>query len=564
MQVLNVLLSAKLKILAAILFDKKIKYLLRNLTMFTVLFLVIIASYLFFYRLIFSYLVNIEDIGFLLIDRLVSIGYLVFFFLLIVSSFVMASGSLFKSKETEYLFSTPVTVIKLFTSKFFDIVIFSSWAILIMALPILYSYAKVRDFGTLEYALTGILVLFPFILIAVSIGTILAIITKLAARMININTLVLISVLAFAGFVYLVVGFSQPTQYQINFQEDYRALNLFINNFHLNSNPFIPNYWFIQSLRALVYHEYYEFFVYAASLLTTAGFFLSLLYYFVDRIYFKTWLSSDEQTKSIRAKRLVKVKSRKGFFSRPTGNQTRILLNKDILLFLREPSQWSQLFIILILLALYFINLRFIPEDIEIEQWRTILFIMNFGFCGFILATLAVRFVYPLISLEGDSIWVLGSSPLSTSTLFREKFLFSFVAFFIIAESIGLISSNLLNIEGLYRTLTFGGIFLMSITLSCLSVGLGAAFPDFSEHNPSKIVSSPGGILTVVISLIYIGIMMAMLAVPAYKYTHYLVAGGIFPQKELIISIVIVFVVNAFMIFVPLQLGARSFAQREF
>ena len=49
MQVLKVLLSAKLKILTAILFDKKIKYLLRNLTMFAALFLMIIASYLFFY-----------------------------------------------------------------------------------------------------------------------------------------------------------------------------------------------------------------------------------------------------------------------------------------------------------------------------------------------------------------------------------------------------------------------------------------------------------------------------------------------------------------------------------
>jgi len=561
MQIIKILLSVKLKILAAILFDKRPKYLLRNLAMFFTLIVMVFASYKFFYNVIFKYVVVIEDIGYLLIDRLVAVGFLVFFFLLTVSSLVTSLGSLFRSKETEYLFSTPVSISKLFTSKFFDIVIFSSWAILIMALPILYSYAKVRDFGTLEYVLTGIVVLFPFVIISACIGTFLAILIKYASKHFSSRALVLIAIVGFIGFIYMVITLSQPTQLQIQFQEDFRALNFFINNFQLSSNPFIPNYWFIQCLRALVFHDYYEFLLYAAALITTAALFLSFLYYSVDRIYFATWLSSFGQTMS---QQLPQVKSRTGFFSRPASSQERALLNKDILLFLREPAQWAQLWLIIILLALYFINLHFIPEDIEIEQWRTILFIMNFGFCGFVLATLVVRFIYPSISLEGDSFWVLGSSPLSTATLFREKFISFFVAFFVIAEAIGLIASSLLNLEILYQTLTFGGIFLMSIALSCLAVGFGAAFPDFSECNPSKIVSSPGGILTVVISLIYIGFMIAMLAIPVYKYTQYLVEGGTFPQNELIISVVFVFLINAIVIIVPLQMGAKSFAMREF
>ncbi|MFC1560983.1 hypothetical protein ACFL4V_00745 [Candidatus Latescibacterota bacterium] len=532
--------------------------------MFIVLFALILLSYIFFYYLIFKYVVIVEDIGHLLIDRLVSVGFLIFFFLLIVSSFVTSLGSLFRSEETEYLFSTPVSVKDLFTSKYFDIVIFSSWAILIMALPILYSYAKVKDFGTLEYALAGIVVLFPFILIATSIGTLLALLGKLASKYIRLKTLIICSAAGFSLFVYLVFAFSQPTQLEIQFTEDFRALNLFINNFNLNSNPFTPNFWFIQCLRALVLHDYSEFILYALALISSALFLLSLLYFYVDSLYFKTWLISIEQSKAFKQKEITPVQSKAGFLSRPKKTQTSALLNKDILIFLREPSQWAQLLLIFALLALYFINLRYIPEDIEIEHWRTILFIMNFVFCSFVLATLAVRFVYPSISLEGDSFWVLGSSPLSTATLFREKFIFSFVAFFVIAESVGFVSSSLLKIEGLYRTLTFGGIFLMSITLSCIAVGLGATFPDFSERNPSKIVSSPGGILTILISLIYIGFMMTMLAIPAYKYTQYLVVGGIFPRIELVISIIFISLINVIMIIVPLLMGAKSFTQREF
>ena len=291
---------------------------------------------------------------------------------------------------------------------------------------------------------------------------------------------------------------------------------------------------------------------------------MTLLYTFVEKIYFETWLASLEQEVSDTSGKAVSTRSRRGFFSGPAHNQGRALLNKDILIFFREPGQWAQLLLILALLALYFINLSFLPKDIEIEQWRTILFIMNFGFCGFVLATMAVRFVYPSISLEGDSFWVLGSSPISTATLFREKFLSSFVSFFVFAETIGFVSSALLKIERLYRLLTFGGILLMSITLSCLAIGFGAAFPDFSERNPSKIVSSPGGILTVLVSLVYIGIMLVMLTIPAYKYTMYLVAGGVFPMNELIVSVLVVIVINAVLIVLPLRFGAQSFIRREF
>ena len=76
MQMLKVLLSAKLKILAAILFDKRAKYILRNSAMLFVLLVMIIASYMFFYNVIFKYVIVIEDIGYLLIDRFVAIGFL--------------------------------------------------------------------------------------------------------------------------------------------------------------------------------------------------------------------------------------------------------------------------------------------------------------------------------------------------------------------------------------------------------------------------------------------------------------------------------------------------------
>ena len=73
------------------------------------------------------------------------------------------------------------------------------------------------------------------------------------------------------------------------------------------------------------------------------------------------------------------------------------------------------------------------------------------------------------------------------------------------------------GMRDMYQLMTTGGIFLMSMTLACLAVGFGAAFPDFTDRNPSRIATSPGGLLTIVVSLVYIGAMMLLLAIPAMK-----------------------------------------------
>ncbi|MFC1528531.1 hypothetical protein ACFL5B_01335 [Candidatus Latescibacterota bacterium] len=564
MTLLRILIINKYKMFRAILSDNSIYAQIRNVSMFIVLGAMLYASYLFFHNLVFRYIINLEEIGFLLIERLVSVGFLAFFFMLIISSFITALATLFRSTETEYLFSTPIPELILFTGKYIDILVYSSWAILIMAFPILYSYAKVHNFGAIEYVLTGILVLFPFIIIASALGTLIALLAGYVSKRLRLRTFLIISGLVFFALVYSIIHFSKPTQLIIPFTEDFRSLNLFINNFQASSHPFTPNYWLIQCLHALIHNDYMTFSLYVSAMISSGVFFLALLYAVADRIFFTTWLISNEETMTEKRKRMGTIQAGTGFLLKPTKSQIRALLNKDVLIFIREPRQWAQLFLLLALVAVYFVNLRFIPEEIEIEQWRTIISIMNFAFCGFVLATLAVRFVYPSISMEGDSIWVLGSAPLSARMLFREKLWSSFIVFFIITEIIGFISGFMLKLEGLYQLLTIVGIFLMSLALSSLAVGFGAAFPDFSERNPSRIASSPGGILTIVVSMFYIGLMMIIIAIPSYTYTIYLIEGGDFPRNMIIISSISALVLNAITILIPLRMGAQSLSGREY
>lgn len=562
MQTAWVLIRIKLAILAAILFDTHKNYLARNIAMGLTLAVLVGGSYYFFRYLIFGYVIVIEDIGQLLIDRVVAVGFLIFFFLLVVSSLVTSLSALYRTRETEYLFSTPLSVYVLFAGKFVDIVAFSSWSILIMALPILASYAQVRAFSVYDYAVAGIIILLPYVLAAASIGAILAILFRYFIKRLHPFILAAAGVILFAGLLTALAVFSGPTRFQVQFTEDFRALNLFINNFNLNTNPFLPNYWLVQGLAGLAEHSWRTVLLYAGALVTTAIFALSLLTLTVERLYFRTWLTSLEARRTDST--TVSSVSSAGLLVTPPRSQEQALLAKDMLLFIREPAQWSQLILLLVLLGLYFTNLTFIPGDIDLPQWRTILFLMNLSICGLVMATLAVRFVFPAISLEGDSFWVLASSPVSTSTIFREKFIISFIVFFITAQIIGIISSYLLALEYLYRLITFIAILFMSFTLSSLAVGFGAAFPDFSERNPGKIVSTPGGVLTVTVSLAYVAAMVALTAFPAIRYTTYLVSGGAFPVRALAISSALAVCLNAVFTVWPLYMGSRVFTKREF
>jgi ABC-2 type transport system permease protein len=562
MQTLSTLLACKGKLWMTVLTDRSRDALARTISTAVVLLALLYTAYRLFYDIIFSYVASLRDIGFLLIDRLVSTGFMAFFLMLVISSFVAAIAIMFRSDETEYLFSTPVSELELFTSKYIDTAASSSWAVMVMAIPILVAYARVRGFGILEYILAGLFLLLPFILIATALGTMLALTAVSLSRRVSLRKLILAGGAAFIGFIYLFVKLSRPTELQIPFNEDFRALNLFINNFHLSSYPFAPNFWLVQGLGSLVKHDAGNFLLYAAALLSTAAFVTAGLYALGQAEFYSAWLASLEE--SARRTDAGVFFPRKVLTLSPSRGQIHNLLNKDALLFLRDPSQWAQFSLILILLGVYFFNLRLVPANLEMEQWRTIVAVINLGFSGFILATLAVRFIFPSISLEGGSFWVIVSAPLSVSTLFREKFWLSLCLFLLIAEPIAILSGVMLHLDGLYLVMTVGGIFLMSITLSCLAVGLGAAFPSFAESTPSRIASSPGGVLTIITALAYVGLMTALIAVPLYAYTGYLVSGGAFPRIPVIVCSALAVLLNGVLTVASLRMGSISLARREF
>jgi ABC-2 type transport system permease protein len=424
----------------------------------------------------------------------------------------------------------------------------------------------VRQFAPWEYIFEFFLVLVPFVIIPGCMGVALAMFMFLISRRVSPRTLLvwLVPILVIGITAYFKVG--QPSSLAFNVISDFRVLNSYLGSMGVTSFPFLPSFWISETLRLLSNGAGNQLLIYVLALVSTAILALNFLFALADRFYYRSWLASMEYGSGLPAKVAVRRRT-PSFFRLPNWlpSDFRAVLSKDLKLFRREPAQWAQFSILLVLLIIYLLNLKYFPTEMKDSFWRTLIGFTNFAFSGFILATLSVRFVFPNISLEGRSFWVIVSSPMSIRRVFWVKFWSAFVIFLLISEVLAFVSNIMLGLTGALMVLTFLSVLLMSVSLTSLSVGMGAVYPRFDEKNPSKIASSAGGMLTTILSLAYVGLMVIIAALPAHRYTLYRMDPTIpFPRFEIALALSLMLILNLTTTIAPLRLGLLSMKKRDY
>jgi ABC-2 type transport system permease protein len=521
---------------------------------------------LFFFYKIFGFLNALTDIGPLLMNKIISLGFMAIFIMLVISNLVTSITTLYRSPETAYLLSTPASFRQVFTVKFIDNVIFSTWAVMILGLPAIVAYGLVSRFAPWEYLFEFFLVLIPFVIIPGCIGVALAIFMFLISRRVSPRTLMiwLITLLIIGVTAYFKIG--KPSSLAFNVVSDFRVLNSYLGSMGVTSFPFLPSFWISETLKLLADGAGNALVIYVLALISTAILALNALFALADRFYYRSWLASLEYHSGTQVKVTVRRKLPR-FFRLPEWlpPDFRSVLSKDLKLFTREPAQWAQFSILLVLLIIYLLNLQYFPTDMKDSFWTTLIGFTNFAFSGFILATLSVRFVFPNISLEGKSFWIIASSPMSIRRVFWVKFWSAFVIFLLISEVLAFVSNVMLGLKGALMALTFISVLLMSVSLTSLSVGMGAVYPRFDEKNPGKIASSAGGMLTTILSLAYVGFMVVIAALPAHRYTLHRMDPTIpFPSFEITLALSLMLILNLTTTIAPLRLGLLSMRKRDF
>lgn len=513
----------------------------------------IVGAYYIFFR-VFGYLTTVEVIGPALLDRVIEMALFVFFIMLMFSNIITSFSTFYNSRELDFLFSLPVPPTSIYLTKLLENCLYASWATLTIALPLIVAYGITTSAPLVYYPLSIASILIYMVIPAAVASTLVALILRFFPKL-ESREVIIISIALILGLTYLYIKINNPGLLKIFETENEQTLLLFAAQLTTVGGVYVPSTWFSNILRG--FSGDISLTVFNFLLLFFASLSTVLIAFFVARTcYVRSWLSTGEHAS--------KKSKRKSLLCRPQEQITRTVFFKDLLIFVREPTQWVQLSVFLILLVVYVMSLRKTPIFFTFPLWRTIVAFANFAYISFVLATLGVRFIFPTISLERAGIWLIGSSPLPFKKILLIKYFFNLFTAVVIIELM-LISANLfIKVDqGLYFMMPVIGLFVAAALVS-INLGLGSRFPHFNEENPSRIAAGSGGIIAALISIAYVGISIVILAAPAYNYlSHTFMAQPV--NYFLVYTAFILFlVINVCATFIPMRIGIRSLERRDY
>lgn len=465
------------------------------------------------YRLL-TYFRGVEEIGALLAGKLLGLMLLGFTSILLLSNVITALSSFFLAKDLDMLVSAPVDWLRLYGAKLLETLVASSWMVLLISIPLFTAYGIAYGGGIL-FPLVVLGTMIPLFVIPAVIGSSLTLI------LVNIfpahRTRDILSVIAVLTAGGLVLLFRLIRPERLARPEGFRSLVDFIAVLRTPSSPLLPSEWAQNTTMSFLYGSFDWFSLYLLWTTAAAAVVIGAL---IHRALYMTGFSKAQES----AQRVIKSDGGLRRFGRsllaPLGVLRRELVLKELRLFFRDTTQWSQLILLAVLVVVYVYNIKFLPlrgEGITFFLVNVVPF-LNLGLAGFVLASIAARFIFPAVSLEGRTLWLLRSSPLQVRDLLWAKFWVGTLPLLVLALGIVIVTNYLLEVPPFMFYVSIGSITLLTFALSGLAIGFGTLYPQFDTENAAQIPTSFGGLLYMMTSIAVIGGVIILEARPAYSY----------------------------------------------
>jgi ABC-2 type transport system permease protein len=195
-------------------------------------------------------------------------------------------------------------------------------------------------------------------------------------------------------------------------------------------------------------------------------------------------------------------------------------MGKDIRLFFRDNTQWSQLLLLGGLVVVYLYNFTALPFDmspIRVNFLQNGLAFLNMGLAGFVVSAVSARFVFPAVSGEGRSYWIVQSSPVSLKRLLWGKHLLFVFPLLILSELLVILTNLLLEVAPFIMALSIVTMILLVPGIVSLGIGLGARYPDFKAENTAKAATGFGGLVFMTLSALFVAVVILLETTPVYQ-----------------------------------------------
>lgn len=504
------------------------------------------------YRLL-TYFRGVEEIGALLAGKLLGLLLLGFTSILLLSNVITALSSFFLAKDLDMLVSAPVDWLRLYGAKLLETIVASSWMVALVAIPMFTAYGIVYD-GGLFFPLLAVALMLPMFIIPAVVGSALTLVlvNVFPARRTR-DILSVIAVLA-AGGIVLMFRLIRPER--LARPEGFRSLLDFISVLRTPTSPLLPSEWVQKATMGYLQGEPDWLSMYVLWTTAAASIVLGAM---LHRWLYHTGFSKAQES----AQRWIKkggVLARFGdALLQPFGTLRRELVLKEIRLFFRDTTQWSQLILLAVLVVVYVYNIKFLPlsgEGITFFLVNVVPF-LNLVLAGFVLASIAARFVFPGVSLEGRTLWLLRSSPMAVRDLLWAKFWVGTLPLLFLAVAIVGVTDYLLQVSDFMFFVSVGTIAMMTFALSGMAIGFGTMFPQFETENAAQIPTSFGGLLYMMASVGLIGGVIVLEARPVYGYLSAKAFGQPIEPTEMILGFGAAVLLCVFATLYPIRVALR-------
>jgi ABC-2 type transport system permease protein len=505
--------------------------------------------------------------GLYLYHTFISMMLFVFFIAVNLGNIIVSYSTLYRSSEVGFLLTKPVSFTSIFVLKFLDNFFYSSTTLFLGAFMVLMGYGSYFGHPWYFYVCVMSFVLVPFMFLSACLAVlILMAIMKLAGGIGFRKVMAGLFALYFF-FIYMFFGSSNPIRLVEKINRFFPNIDEYLRQSTPEFLRYLPNQWVAEFLYFSARGEMAIALPYAGLLLIVTAVAFGLCLFVGNRYYYRSWLVSlhtrTTKLSSNSARRHIFDFRSRSFFS----SQTEVLLKKEVLVFLREASQWIHLLVMMILAVLFSVSVSHLNLRLHVLDMQLLTYFILYAFSGFMMSSLALRFIFPSIGLEGQAFWALRSSPVTAGKIFLIKFVLGFMVVFILAEYIA-VASNMpfLKMTEMRPLLMWFGVFSafwISLTTVSLNLGFGGYFANYLERNPIRAASTQGATLTFLLSLVYLIFIVALVFVPISAYFTMLFRYRYFSMKLIVLPGTLFAVVSYLLFGLGLIVGIRSM-RRDF
>ncbi|MBN1625222.1 MAG: hypothetical protein JW944_01755 [Deltaproteobacteria bacterium] len=511
------------------------------------------------------YFQSVEVIGDLLAHHLLSMVLLTFFSLLIFSNILTALSNLYLSADLELCHSSPSSLEEVFLSRCIFTVIDSSWMAALFGLPVMIAYAWVYRPGPAFYfsiAHTGLALAF----IASGTGILFTMImVKIFPAHRTRDILMLLTVFAVIA-IYILLRFLRPERL-VDPDAFFTAMQ-YMSALKTTDSPYIPTHWATEILWGQLNEggakaRFFEIILLWSTAFTV--FFINT--WTAGRIYLKGF-SKAQEAKSRRAGSFI-LDGFINMIKTPLANDIASMIEKDIRVFFRDNSQWTQLLLLGALVIVYVYNFSVLPLEnspIRLEFLQNILAFLNMGLAGFVLSAVSVRFIYPSISSEGGAFWLVRSSPLTMKRFLWGKYLLSVIPMLILGETLIVLTNNFLHVSLFMMILSATTMFFAVFGIIAMAVGFGATYPRFKYENISQVSTGFGGLMYMISSVMFMAVIILLEVGPVrifFMAEMRRLNITTFQWTWIVLAFLSVFLLICFTVYKSLRLGVKAIEAYE-